>query len=113
MALKSEGMGIERYSPLVLVPFVFLATLLIQFYTLPNADIMWLLHGVHEMREGAVLYKDIREPDPPLIFWLYGPSVLLARIFEWDPATILKMMTVAVIAPVTFICFRVLKSSHV
>ena len=47
-----------------------------------NHDSAWLLYGTGRMLEGARLYLDIVEVNPPLIFYLSVPPVLAARFLD-------------------------------
>ncbi len=87
----------EKFS-LVLIALVFTAAIAIQLFTLPYFDLVWLTLGTRQMLHGAVLYKDVLEPNPPLIFWLYAPVVRLAEIFSLEPVILLKMATIMLVA---------------
>lgn len=45
-----------------------------------NQDTSWILYASHQWLNGAVLYRDVMELNPPLVFYLMVPAVLLARL---------------------------------
>lgn len=47
-----------------------------------NADVAWLLFTARRVMEGATLYVDLIEVNPPLIVWLNLPPVALAELLE-------------------------------
>jgi hypothetical protein len=44
-----------------------------------NHDAAWYLYMVERWREGASLYRDVVDTNPPLIVWLTAPPVLVSR----------------------------------
>ena len=44
-----------------------------------NHDAAWYLYMVDRWRDGATLYRDVIDTNPPLIVWLSSPPVLAAR----------------------------------
>ncbi len=44
-----------------------------------NHDAAWYLYGAGRVVQGAKLYRDIVDINPPLIFYFGCPAVLLAR----------------------------------
>lgn len=47
-----------------------------------NADVAWLLFTAKRVMEGATLYVELIEVNPPLIVWLNLPPVALAELLE-------------------------------
>lgn len=60
---------------------LFVITVYFTFYSL-NVDSTWILYSAHEMLHGAVLYTDIVEVNPPLIF-LYSLIPVLFSEFSY------------------------------
>ncbi|MDE3016438.1 MAG: hypothetical protein KGI29_05905 [Pseudomonadota bacterium] len=108
--MRLEKRAAKDYST-VLIAVTFLICLWIQTCTLPGTDIGWLVWGTGQMMGGAVLYKDIIESNPPLIYWLYAIPVELARHFAWPPVTTLRIATMALIAAILPLCGMILQSS--
>jgi hypothetical protein len=48
-----------------------------------HPDVSWVLLATGRMLDGARLYRDIIEVNPPLIFYSAVPGVLLARLAGW------------------------------
>ena len=46
-----------------------------------NHDVGWVLYVAEQMLDGDRIYIDIVEENPPLIFWISQPSVLLGQAF--------------------------------
>lgn len=66
--------GIAVLGGLLAVAFV------IYFHALTNNDVAWYLLATDEWWSGARLYRDIIEVNPPLVFYLDIPAVILARL---------------------------------
>jgi len=65
---------------LILTVFVILATLLFQRPI--NHDAGWYLYATGAFLDGAEIYHDLIDINPPLIFWLNVPPVWLARLLN-------------------------------
>ncbi|MBL9048801.1 MAG: hypothetical protein JNK19_01655 [Tabrizicola sp.] len=61
--------------------FVALAMLALFWGRMANHDIAWFLIATRKWLDGATLYVDLVEVNPPLNFYLTLPSLLLADIF--------------------------------
>jgi hypothetical protein len=59
---------------------VLAAAFVIYFRTLTNNDVAWYLLATDKWWSGARLYDDIIEVNPPLVFYLDMPAVVLARL---------------------------------
>lgn len=53
-------------------------------------DVSWFLHALRRMWEGEVLYRDIAEPNPPLILLLYAPPLFIADALGVNPANVIN-----------------------
>lgn len=47
-----------------------------------NSDVAWLLFSTQQVLDGATLYVDLIEVNPPLIVWLSLPPVAVAELLE-------------------------------
>jgi len=45
-----------------------------------NQDTSWILYASDQWLNGAALYRDVMELNPPLVFYMMVPAVLLARL---------------------------------
>lgn len=59
-----------------------------------NCDVSWLLTTAERMLDGARLYRDIEEVNPPASVLLYVPAILLARLLAVPP----EAVTVALVS---------------
>lgn len=55
-----------------------------------NHDVSWFLYGAGRVLDGAVLYRDIVEINPPLGFYLFVPIVAAARMLAISEVVALK-----------------------
>lgn len=70
----------SRLLPGILMLALGAAALLFQLSQTINHDTAWYLHGTARMLDGARLYVDVVELNPPLAFYLTVPPVAAARI---------------------------------
>lgn len=50
-----------------------------------NGDVAYNLYAAERMADGAVLYKDINDMNPPLIYILQMPAVWMSNTFHPQP----------------------------
>jgi hypothetical protein len=72
---------------------VFLAAAVARAIAHPEADIAWLLTLGEKWLDGARLYTDIIETNPPGAILLYMPAVLLARAIGLAPEIFVVLLT--------------------
>jgi hypothetical protein len=65
--------------PAILLPLLWLAALLFYLPTRLHPDVSWYLFSTERFLDGARLYRDIIEVNPPLAFYLTVPPVAIAR----------------------------------
>ena len=58
---------------------IYCAAAILRFTSYLNHDSSWLLLATRRMLDGAALYADILEVNPPLILWLNVPPVLVSE----------------------------------
>jgi hypothetical protein len=63
--------------------------------TIPDTG--WLLYAAGEMLDGARLYVDLIEVNPPLIVWLNAIPVTLARITSLSPILVYRLLVLVVV----------------
>ena len=59
---------------------VLAAAFVVYFRALTNNDVAWYLLAADKWWSGARLYVDIIEVNPPLVFYLDVPAIILARL---------------------------------
>jgi putative flippase GtrA len=81
----------------VLVAALAVAAVLYPHHPL-NHDTSWYLVATGKWLDGAALYRDIMEINPPLAFYLTAPPVLLSRYLEVDSTSTFSWMLLGCIA---------------
>ncbi len=84
--LKTDNILQQRRFWYCLIGVVFLSAIVYQANTLINNDVAWYIYATGRMLDGAELYKDIIEVNPPLNFFITAIPVYLARVTHL-PAT--------------------------
>jgi len=54
-------------------------------------DKAWILYTAGEMLDGAQLYVDLLDENPPLVFWMAVPSVAVARALDVAPVRVFDL----------------------
>ena len=100
----TEGALSQRVSDGSFGPIVLVAGLLTALCALAagpayvNHDAAWYLYMVERAREGATLYRDLIDTNPPLIVWASAPPVLVAEATGLSPAAVFKAYVFAIAA---------------
>lgn len=63
----------------------------VQFSLPINFDVSWYLYGARRLLDGATLYVDWVDPNPPLIVWLSIPFPVVAAWTGLSPDTLLRI----------------------
>ena len=70
-----------------------------------NHDAAWYLYVVRHWLDGATLYRDVVDTNPPLIIWLSTPAVWIAAL-TGSPATALFKAFVFAVAAASLLIVR-------
>ena len=95
------------------------AALLVLFAMVPELrsrtlpDTGWLLHAAARMLDGATLYVDLVEVNPPLIVWLNAIPVGLARVSSMSPILVYRVLVLAVVLVSVMVSARLVKRGMV
>jgi hypothetical protein len=54
-------------------------------------DPAWFLYVASRVADGAVLYRDVVDPNPPLIIWVQLPLIWLARVIGANPVAVFRL----------------------
>lgn len=101
--------GFERFSfALPAIACVLLGSFLFFAQALTNSDVAWLLTGTAKWLDGARLYEDIIEINPPLIFAINAVPVLFARVTGVAAEILFVLYVHCLIAGSLFFSFKVL-----
>lgn len=85
-----------------------LAGLVPQFLSRTLPDIAFLLYAAGRVLDGARMYVDVIEINPPLIVWLGMPIVAVARTLGASEITVYRLVVVALLAGSVLACRWVL-----
>lgn len=90
------AMSSRRYSAWWVV-FVVALGLAQQAWSSLDCDVSWLITAAERVIDGATLYRDIEEVNPPASVLLYMPPVVLARALALrvEPATVVMVTALA------------------
>jgi hypothetical protein len=106
----AQRMALLRWWALALLGVLWLASLLYFMHTTLNHDVAWYLVATDRFLDGARLYRDIIEVNPPLAFYLAVPPVAVARVTGWEPIGSLVIYVFLLIALSLAICSHLLKT---
>ncbi|HEY2434492.1 MAG TPA: hypothetical protein VGI12_17595 [Vicinamibacterales bacterium] len=76
-----------------------------------NHDAAWYLYMVERWRDGATLYRDVIDTNPPLIIWLSAPPVLAARALGVPHPALFKVYVLLLAAWSCAIALRAIRRS--
>jgi hypothetical protein len=76
-----------------------------------HPDVSWALVATERMLEGARLYRDIIEVNPPLIFYSAVPAVLAAQLTGWPVMPSFVVYVLLLIAASLVLTARILDST--
>lgn len=74
-----------------------------------NHDAAWYLYMVERWRDGASLYRDVVDTNPPLIIWLMAPPVLLARVTDIGAPLLFKLYVFTIAAAAMLATGRIVR----
>jgi hypothetical protein len=81
----------------------------LQSQLLLNWDVSWLMHVSQKMLAGGHYVKDYFEINPPMILYLYAPSILVHQIFSLSLFLSLRLLVFLFISFSLFSCYALLK----
>jgi hypothetical protein len=75
-----------------------------------NWDVGWLLHCAARILEGARLYVDVVDENPPLIFWLSTIPVALSKLLSLRTLLVFELAVAALGLTSAWLSYRVLRA---
>ncbi len=72
-------------------------------------DMAFLLYAAGRLLDGATLYHDVVEINPPLVIWLNVPIELLARTIHVSEFVVYRLVTVAVVGGLFGFSYQLLR----
>ena len=58
-----------------------------------NGDVAWYLYVGNRILDGATLYRDVNDPNPPIVSWFHVPFCFLFRLFRIPPGPAFSWLT--------------------
>ncbi|MEK9136883.1 MAG: hypothetical protein AAB393_07155, partial [Bacteroidota bacterium] len=80
------------------------------FSHLISHDVGWFLYGAGRLLDGARLYRDVIDLNPPLVFYLGMPAVWLGRIGGWSEIDVYRILILLTILLSLLLSSRLLNS---
>ena len=71
---------------------IFALGIALRWSSLIHHDVAWSLYLTTQYLNGATLYVDLIEVNPPLIYWLMAPGVLFGQATGLAPAEAMKVL---------------------
>ena len=72
-------------------------------------DMAFLLYAAGRLLDGATLYRDVVEINPPLVIWLNVPIELLARLTDLSEFLVYRLFTAAAVGGLFSFCYGVVR----
>lgn len=88
---------------------VFILAAIPLFFTSIDRDVGWHLFGAQRLLEGATLYEDIIEVNPPLIFYLSLPPALFSRLTGLPAVPVLLGYFLMMVTLVLTTCYVIIE----
>jgi hypothetical protein len=95
----------------LLIAALFAAAMLLQQHLPLNLDVSWLLIAGERVLDGARLYVDIVEINPPMAVFAYLPGIALARATGLDSAVVTDGLVLTLAAVSLLAACRILRLS--
>ena len=67
-------------------------------------DVAWFLFGSERMVDGASLYRDVIDVNPPLVFYLGVPAAWLQHALGWSDIVLYRLGVLAAIVLSLWLC---------
>jgi hypothetical protein len=90
----------------VILALLWAIGLVVYTHAMSNNDVAWLLAGTEKWIGGGKLYRNIIELNPPLVFYVNLPPVLLAKLTGIPATTLLVFYAFALIGLCLFLVDR-------
>lgn len=88
---------------------IYLLTWMLQHNLLIEADTCWLIYAAKNLINGGTYTNNFFDPNPPLIFYLYTPIVLLMKYFRLEISISLLIYMYCISTGSIFLCYLISK----
>jgi hypothetical protein len=72
-------------------------------------DMAFLLYAARRVLDGATLYRDVVEINPPLVIWFNLPIALLAKITHISEFVLYRLTVAALVGGLFGLCYRIVR----
>jgi hypothetical protein len=79
----------------------------------PHPDLALYLYAAARVLDGATLYREIVEINPPLIIWFNMPGVLIARLLDISDVLAYRLVVSLVMGTMLVLCARIAARSAI
>jgi hypothetical protein len=107
-ATEVRGLGLHPMTMYGLIGLFAALGLAGELACLVRPDMSFLLFAAERVLDGAVLYRDVVEINPPMIVALNLPVVFLGRLLGIDDVLVFRVLTAAGMAGVLWLCAKVI-----
>lgn len=80
-----------------LAALTILVSVVVEMRSVPSADVSFYLYGTSRILDGARLYVDVVEVNPPMVFLIDMPAVLVARWLQVSDISAYRLFVVAIL----------------
>jgi hypothetical protein len=94
----------DRRTAWLLAAALVVLTVVPQFLSRTIPDTAWLLYSAGRALDGATLYVDVVDVNPPLIVWLNMPAVLVARALGLSEILVYRVMVLLQVLGSVAVC---------
>ena len=102
----------RRDATLLVIALLFALQAAIRFSSHVSHDVAWYIYAAGRLLDGAVLYRDLVEVNPPLGIWLTVPLVALARLTNMPAIPLFQAGVLALTVLSLGLAARLLTSAH-
>ena len=94
------------------VASLLLLGLVLEFRRPINHDVAWTLEAAEADSDGRILYRDVLEVNPPLIFWFAGRIEEVARALHLPPHQVYRIATVFLVVLAAIALWQLAPEPH-
>lgn len=98
-----------HYFFLLCLASIYIYAWAIQSNLLLKDDVSWLIHVSHLVLNGGDYLRDFFETNPPLIFYLYRPTIALSKLLALNDTLALRLYIFLLSSLIIYLCYLLAK----